>query len=381
VRFINSAHARERGFAEGNQLGHANGVRMGQCEAIMQKAARDRAPSPVWDVRVLFVTSGKGYPYEPLDLAVINGLRPIVRELIIGNCDNDPIRIGNPKANVETLAARYRPDVMIVLEGMNLSLNVVDRVRHMGIRTAIWLTDDPYYTDITASYARHYDYLFTLEVNCVQFYREMGCQQVHYLPLAFQPEMFRPRPVPNGVHRDICFIGSAYWNRVGVFNQITPFLASKRIIISGIWWERLKKYRLLAPQIQLNTWMPPDQTATFYNGAKIVINMHRAFDDQSYNHNSRRITGASPNPRTFEISGCGAFQLTDIRDDLVNFYTPDYDIVTYASPEEMLHKMNHYLIHEEERKQIAMRGLYRTMRDHTYTNRLITMLTVIFGPR
>ena len=136
----------------------------------------------------------KATPTSHWIIAVINSLRPLVRELIIGNCDNDPIRIGNPKANIETLAARYRPDVMIVLEGMNLSLNVVDRIRHMGIRTAIWLTDDPYYTDITAAYATHYDFLFTLEVNCVQFYQEMGCQQVHYLPLAFQPEMFRPKP-------------------------------------------------------------------------------------------------------------------------------------------------------------------------------------------
>lgn len=381
MSFINRTHARDRGLTDGYQLGHANGVRLGQCEAIIQKAIRDRQPSPVWDVRVLFVTSGKGYPYEPLDIAVINSLRPLVRELIIGNSDKDATRIGHPKANAETLAARYRPDVMIVLEGMNLSLNTVDKVRQMGIRTAIWLTDDPYYTDITAAYATHYDYIFTLEVNCVQFYRDMGGGQVHYLPLAFQPDMYRPKPVPKGIQRDICFIGSAYWNRVGVFNQIAPYLATKNVIISGIWWERLQQYRLLAPQIQLNTWMPPDQTGTFYNGAKIVINMHRAFDDQAYNHNSRRISGASPNPRTFEISGCGAFQLTDIRDDLVNFYTPDYDIVTYGSSEELLHKMNHYLIHEEERKEIAMRGLYRTMRDHTYTNRLITMLSVIFGPR
>lgn len=381
MSFLNQAHARDRGLADGYQAGHANGVRMGQCEAIMQKAVRDRAPSPVWDVRVLFVTSGKGYPYEPLDVAIMDSLRPLVRELIVGNCDNDTIRIGNAKANVETLAARHRPDLMIVLDGMNLPLQVVDRIRSRGIRTAVWLTDDPYYTDLTAAFATHYDFIFTLEVNCVPLYRDLGCGQVHYLPLAFQPEMFRPKPVPNGMQRDICFIGSAYWNRVAVFNQIAPFLANKRVLISGIWWERLQHYRLLAPQIQLNTWMPPDETATFYNGAKIVINMHRAFDDQSYNHNSRRISGISPNPRTFEISGCGAFQLTDIRADLVNFYTPDYDIVTYASPEEMLHKMNHYLIHEEERKIIAMRGLYRTLRDHTYMNRLITMLTIVFGPR
>ncbi|OCT14001.1 spore maturation protein cgeB [Paenibacillus pectinilyticus] len=381
MEFRNTVHARGQGHADGYQAGYSSGVRLGLCEAIMQKAVRDRAPSPVWNVRVLYITSGKGFPYGPLDIAIIEALRPLVRELIIGNSDKDAVHIGNPTATIETLAARHRPDLMIVLDGMNLALDVVDRVRRMGIRTAVWLTDDPYYTDLTASYAPHYDFMFTLEINCVQLYREMGCAQVHYLPLAFQPEMFRPKNVPVGMQRDISFIGSAYWNRVALFDQIAPYLATKRVFISGIWWERLRQYKLLAPQIQLNTWMTPEQTANAYNGAKIVINMHRAFDDQSYNNNSRRIQGASPNPRTFEISGCGVLQLTDIRSDLVNFYTPGYDIVTYSSPEELVHLMNHYLIHEEERKQIALRGLYRTMRDHTYTNRLITMLSIVFGPR
>jgi spore maturation protein CgeB len=72
-------------------------------------------------------------------------------------------------------------------------------------------------------------------------------------------------------------------------------------------------------------------------------------------------------------------QLTDVRDDLVNFYTPDYEIVTYTSPEDLVEKMEYYLIHEEERKQIALRGLYRTMRDHTYANRLSSMLAIVFG--
>ena len=62
MSFMNNAHARERGLDDGYQLGHANGVRLGQCEAIMQKAIRDRAPSPVWDVRVLFVTREKATP-------------------------------------------------------------------------------------------------------------------------------------------------------------------------------------------------------------------------------------------------------------------------------------------------------------------------------
>jgi spore maturation protein CgeB len=220
---VKKSSSSRRGKKDGYEAGLSNGVRLGQCEAIIQKAIRDRVPNPVWDVRVLYVTSGKGFPYEPIDHAIIGGLRPLVRELIIGNCDNDPIRIGSPEANLETLAAVHHPDLMIILDGMNLSLDVVDRVRSMGIRTAIWLTDDPYYTDHTASYAPHYDFMFTLEVNCVSLYKEMGCPQVHYLPLAFQPDMFRPKAVPNGMHRDVSFIGSAYWNRVAMFDRLASY--------------------------------------------------------------------------------------------------------------------------------------------------------------
>lgn len=370
---------RRHGYKDGYEAGFASGIHLGQCEAVIQKAVRERAPRRFWDVSVLYVTSGKGFPYEPLDRAIIDSLRPLVRELIIGNCDNDPIRIESPEASLQKLAAIHRPDLMIVLEGLNLSLEVVDHIRQTGIRTAIWLTDDPYYTDFTIPMVPHYDYIFTLEINCISVYQEIGCPQVHYLPLAFRPDLFRPKNVSIRQKRDICFIGSAYWNRVAVFDQIAPYLANKHINISGIWWDRLKRYRLLAPQIQLNTWLGPEDTANAYNGAKIVINMHRAYDDQTYNYNSRKILGASPNPRTFEISGCGALQLTDIREDLARFYTPDYDIVTYGSPEELLHKMDYYLKNEEERKQIALRGLYRTMRDHTYENRLSQMLDIIFN--
>ncbi|MFD0694201.1 glycosyltransferase [Paenibacillus sp. GCM10027628] len=368
---------KQLGYTKGYEAGFASGVRLGQCEAVVHKALQDRPPRRFWDVRVLYVPSGKGFPYEPLDHAIINSLRPLVRELIIGNGENALIKFGDQEAGLEKLAAIHSPDLMIVLDGMNLSLKIVDRIRKKGIRTAIWLTDDPYYTDFTVSMVPHYDFIFTLEMNCLSLYKELGCPQVHYLPLAFQPEIFRPKAVPIRQKRDISFVGSAYWNRVAMFDQLAPYLANKHILISGIWWERLKNYGMLAPQIQLNTWLGPEETANVYNGAKLVINMHRSYDDAAHNRNSRKIQGASPNPRTFEISGCGVLQITDFREDLVRFYTPDYDIVTYSSAEELLDKLDYYLQNEEERTQIALRGLYRTMRDHTYENRLSQMLDIV----
>ena len=84
-------------------------------------------------------------------------------------------------------ASRTRPDLVLVLDGMYLPVEQMDAVRAMGIRTAVWMTDDPYYTDMTIGWVHHYDYVFTLEFNCVAHYQNLGRAQVHYLPFAHFP--------------------------------------------------------------------------------------------------------------------------------------------------------------------------------------------------
>ncbi|MNP85550.1 Spore protein YkvP [compost metagenome] len=62
-----------------------------------------------------------------------------------------------------------------------------------------------------------------------------------------------------------------------------------------------------------------------------------------------------------------------------SFYKPDEEIVTFASPQEMMDKIRYYLTHEEERRAIALRAFERTLKDHTYAKRIHQMLTVIYG--
>ncbi|WP_308635548.1 CgeB family protein [Paenibacillus silvisoli] len=356
-----------RGKTDGYKLGWQHGHWYGQCESVLQHAFAGQV-FPVRQAHVLFVATGKGYPYSPLDEAIANALRAQVTQLTITDAQQ-------PVADV---ARRIRPDIVIVLDGLQFNVGQVDAMRADGIRTAIWFTDDPYYTDITSGIAPHYDVVFTLELLCVDFYRQLGCPNVHYLPLGADPLEFRPRNPLRSQRHDICFIGSAYWKRVEFFNQVTKYLASKDTHISGIWWERLRDFGLMKGKIDLGRWMGPTETANMYNGAKIVINMHRAPDEDTFNNNTTGIGAVSPNPRTFEIAACAALQLTDVRSDLVSFYTPGYDIVTYSSPQEMIEKMEYYLAHEEERKQIAMRGMYRTMREHTYGKRIEALLGILF---
>lgn len=346
-----------RGRKEGFSLGWSDGHWFGRCEAVVRMAT----PVPVKrPIHVLYVTSGKGYPYSPLDTGIQETLKTIVERVTMVVPDDDVVQV----------AREQRPDMMLALDGFNLSVEKVKSVSDLGIRTAIWFTDDPYYTDITAGIAVYYQQVFTLERNCVPFYTGIGCSRVTYLPLGVFPGSYRPQNPPFPLRNEICFIGTAFWNRVKLFDRLIPMIAHRKLHISGMWWDRLSEYQRWKGLIELGKWMDPERTSERYNANKIVINVHRSHDDNTFNQNSAQIPAVSPNPRTFEISASATLQLTDLREDLAQFYIPGQEIVTYDSPEDLVYKADYYLEHEEERQAIALRGLYRTLRDHTYVSRL-----------
>jgi spore maturation protein CgeB len=346
-----------KGRVDGYPLGWSHGHWFGRCESIIRRVA----PVPVKrPIHVLYVTTGKGYPYSPLDNGIYETLKTVAEKVTLALPDQDVARI----------AAKARPDMMLVLDGMNMPLEKVHEVGSLGIRTAIWFTDDPYYTDVTADIALQYHSVFTLERSCLPFYSERGCSRVFYLPLGVFPASFHPRNPSLSTRGEICFIGTAYWNRVSLFHQLIPLLAHRRLQISGMWWDRLPEFHRWRGLIDLGKWMDPAQTAERYNANKIVINAHRAHVDDTFNRNLAQIAAVSPNPRTFEISACGTLQITDRREDIDQFYIPGHEIITYDSPQDLALKTEYYLEHEEERQAIALRGLYRTYKDHTYISRL-----------
>jgi spore maturation protein CgeB len=356
-----------RGLRAGYAEGFPHGYHMGRYQRILKDHPPDR--TILWELKVLFVPAS-GSPYTSINEAVANSLYGLVREVIVASAEK----------NIVQLAGSWRPDLVLVLEaiGQPFPLEQVDALRTMGVKTAVWLPDDPYHTDQTVDIAPHYDYVFTLELSCVELYRSLGCPQVHYLPLAVDPQAIAPSEVSANYRRDICFIGTPFSNRVALFDEIAEYLQDKDFLINGFWWDRLTKYELLKKKIQ-GYWLSPDDTAKHYHAAKIVINMHRSIDDISHNRNSRRIPALSVNPRMFEIAACGTLQLTDVRQELSQFYTPGVELDTFSSPQELIEKLEYYLKHEEQRQEMALRGLVRTLKEHTYRHRLHSLLTITNG--
>lgn len=362
-----SKHARIAGKSAAYRQGWGEGYRYGGARAIMERTAIPVAPRVM--LRVLYVQQG----FESVDQGLIRALRILTGEL----------EVTGPEEMLQK-AEQYRPDLVLVLNAMHNfpaeHSHQIDLIRSWGIRTAVWFVDDPYFTDQSLPLAKHYDYVFTHELSCVPFYREGGCNEVHYLPLAADPEMFAPMQTPRSHQSDVCFIGSAFWNRVALFDELAPYLAHKKLVLAGGLWNRLSRLDLLQPQIR-EGWVEQKETRIYYNGAKIVINLHRPTEIGQDNANSLNLPGLSINPRTYEIAACGALQITDVREDLYQHYRPGYDIETFASAEELRSKIDYYLEHEQERIQMAWRSLWTTRQRHSYTDRVARMLAILQQPR
>lgn len=355
--------SRAGGKTAGYETGFYDGWRDGACTAAA--SAIQRQPPASRALKVLYVPQG----FPAIDQGVSEALRMSVGEL----------QIADPKRMLE-LAAAMKPDLVLVLNGLHVfpadHLQQIDAIRGLGVRTAIWFADDPYFTQQTVQIAPHYDWVLTHELAAADFYHHLGCANVHYFPLGVNPGVFRPMAVAPEYRSDVCFIGQGFWNRIELFDTVASRLKKHRVVIAGGLWDRLKHYQILKPNIK-DGWMPIEESVQYYNGAKIVINIHRTTDPLSDNKNTYRLPGKSINPRTYEITACGTLQLTDIRDDLPLYYRPGLELETFRGPEELMGKIEYYLSREDERRRIALRGMMRTMREHSYIDRIQKLLELL----
>lgn len=101
------------------------------------------------------------------------------------------------------------------------------------------------------------------------------------------------------------------------------------------------------------------------NRAKIALNIH-VEDDLPY----------KVNMRTFEITGCGAFLLTDKAYGIEKMFNVGKELVTYASEGDLIEMAKYYLDSRKEREEIANRAQERSYREHSYEVRVRMLLDI-----
>lgn len=81
--------------------------------------------------------------------------------------------------------------------------------------------------------------------------------------------------------------------------------------------------------------------------------------------------------RVWDILGAGGFLLTNFQVELPDYFENGKDIVYYEDINDSCRKARYYLAHEDERRQIALNGYNIVKQNHSYTQRIATILDMV----
>ena len=284
-------------------------------------------------------------------------------------CERLPLRVIEEK-----------PDLLLAVHGGRLPVHVVDAVRKLGVRTAVWLLDDPHEIDLSSRYARHYDWVFTDERLAVSAHKAAGSARTFHLPLGCDPELQRPRAVPARYRSDVCLLGTGFEERLKLLQSVENELCRFELKLVGH-WEGIPGSSPLKGRV-VEGFVKPEEAAKYYAGARIVLNPHRDGAGLSMASNLWNVRAVSPNPRLFEAAACGGFVLTDDkRTDVGRYFRVGEEVDVYHDGAGLLSKVRYWLARETERAAGAAAASVRARRDYSLQRRMAELLEISCGWR
>lgn len=185
-------------------------------------------------------------------------------------------------------------------------------------------------------------------------WRELGAKDMICLPgVAIDPDFHYPRTNNSHLASDVAFVGTLlpsnlYSERVDALQALSDFDL-------GIWSVH-DVPPILKPFLRGSAL--GESMLEVLSSAKISLNIHGNF----------MLYGG--NMRLFETAAVGTFQIVDNRIGIPQWFEIDKHVVTFDDLQELQDKVAYYLVHENERQEIAHSAREHVLAQHTYENRL-----------
>lgn len=87
------------------------------------------------------------------------------------------------------------------------------------------------------------------------------------------------------------------------------------------------------------------------------------------NITSKTIESGIPQ-RVFDILSCGGFCMTNYQPEIAEYFVDGQELVMYTDMKDLINKVDYYLTHEEERRQIAINGCRKVLSDFELESRI-----------
>lgn len=141
----------------------------------------------------------------------------------------------------------------------------------------------------------------------------------------------------------------------------------------------------LCTQLDIQIWAPQVEHLDLessirkaYMGQAWGLQMYQIFANSyiTLNHHGDCPPYAN-NMRLYDATGVGTLLITDWKVNLHELFELDIEVVAYRSVDECAELIKHYLNNEAEREAIARAGQQRTLKDHTYFQRMIELVDLV----
>lgn len=274
------------------------------------------------------------------------------------------------------MAQEQRPQLVLALAQAPLDQTILGRMRKMGIRTIMWFVENYRFLTYWKYMAPSYDAFAVIQKEpFLSELAKIGQKHAFYLPLAALPDFHRKIQLADEERKEygsaISFLGAGYPNRRLAFRP----LAERDFKIWGSDWDDEKA---LAKNIQRNGQrISEEESVKIYNASDINLNLHSSISAEKLVSMEDFV-----NPRTFELASMGAFQLVDRRELLPELFNDD-ELATFDTLDGFYKAVDHFLAAPAEREAYAKRARERVLKEHTYQQRMQTLIEYMrenFGP-
>lgn len=325
----------------------------------------------------------------------------------------------------------FSPAMVFSLNGRGVDNDgfCASEMHRRGIPFVTWYVDQPRQTNMGKRYLPDNTWFFCFDRYFVPQLKDWGFVNSYYLPLATNPDRFRPL----GLETDtsVCFVGDSDYAKIDYLARnldlqlgnlgdvfydtldkaINLLLASPgchagqlvqaAIRESPLSWENLKTDQkdMLEGFVEREAGLR--QRLAFLAGLNEHFDLviygddlwRKSFGDRCrgkagyfddtivkvYNRHPVHVNISkfqlitAINQRPFDVSACGAFLLTDERESLRELFDPD-EVVAYRDMEELAELAGYYLKNADERGRIALKARTRVLKEHTYGHRIAEVL-------
>lgn len=271
-------------------------------------------------------------------------------------------------ADALIMALWHRVDCVLVVSAMFLHPDVIVMMKRAGLRVVVLFTESPYDQDKELAIAKLVDGCWTNERTSASAFEAVNpC--VGYLPHAWHPERHIAGPLEADAdvpQHDVVFVGTGFHERIEWLASID--WTGIDLGLYGNWQQMGSRHalrRFVREGVVDNL-----RAAALYRRARIGLNLYRT--SMGWGKYAPAIARAeSLNPRAYELAQCGAFTISNYREEVREVF--GYLVPTFSDANEASALIRRFLADPQSRA-IAQAQLPACVASASWTDRAKTVI-------